>query len=78
MPGSVRTSSGARNAASLPAGTTVSPPGLRRSLATFATTLQLATPSEQERLVEARTAACTASAIARVRFGLGTTLIRSR
>ena len=47
--------------ASRPAGTTVRPPGLRRSLATFATTLQLATPSEHERLVAARTAACTAS-----------------
>ena len=32
-----------------PAGTTVRPPGLRRSLATFATTLHGATPSEHER-----------------------------
>ena len=37
-------SSGARNAASLPAGTTVTPPGFRRSLAIFATTFEVATP----------------------------------
>ncbi len=40
----------------------MSPPGLRRSEATFATTFDGATPSEQERLVPARTDACTASA----------------
>ena len=51
---------------------------MRRSLATLATTLQLATPSEQERLVDARTAACTASATARARRGSGSTLPRSR
>ena len=36
-----------------PGGTTVIPPGLRRSLATFATTFELPTPSEHERLVGA-------------------------
>jgi hypothetical protein len=34
----------------------VMPPGFRRSLATFATTLQVATPSEHERDVDPRTA----------------------
>ena len=66
-PGSFRTSSGARNAASRPGGTTVSPPGLRRSLATFATTFEVETPSEHDRLVAPRTAACTASATNRAR-----------
>ena len=56
-PGSLRTASGARYAASRPAGTTVSPPGLRRSLATLATTLQDETPSEQVRPRRPRTAA---------------------
>jgi len=36
---------------------TVNPPGLRRSLAILATTFELATPSEHERLVAPRTAA---------------------
>ena len=38
-PGSRRTASGARKAASRPGGTTTRPPGLRASLATLATTL---------------------------------------
>ena len=42
-----------------------SPPGLRASLATFATTLHGATPSEHVRLVAARTAVRTASATTR-------------
>ena len=44
-------------AASRPAGTTVRPPGLRRSLAILATTLHEATPSAQVRLDAPRTAA---------------------
>ena len=59
--------SGARNAASRPGRTTVRPPGFRRSDATFATTLQEATPSEQVSEVAPRTAACTASASLRAR-----------
>ena len=51
----------------MPAGTTVIPPGLRRSDATFATTFVGATPSEQERLVAARTDVWTAPATARAR-----------
>ena len=39
-PGRMRIGNGARNAASLPGRTTVSPPGLRRSEATFATTFE--------------------------------------
>ena len=46
---------GARKAASVPAGTTVIPPGLRRSEATLATTFVGATPSEHDRLVAALT-----------------------
>ena len=42
-PGSLRTSNGARNDASVPGGTTVRPAGLRRSLAILATTLLDAT-----------------------------------
>ena len=53
-PGSFRTSNGARYEASRPAGTTVMPPGLRASLATLATTLHEATPSEHVRLVDPR------------------------
>ena len=66
-PGSLRTSSGARNAASWPGTTTTRPPGLRASLPTFATTLHGATPSEHVRLVAPRTAVCTASATTRAR-----------
>ena len=50
-PGRRRTSNGARNDASRPGGTTVSPPGLRRSLAIFATTFDVATPIAALRLV---------------------------
>ena len=50
----------------VPAGTTVTPPGLRRSEATFATTLVGATRA-QESFVAARTEVCTASATARAR-----------
>ena len=64
-PGRSRIGNGARNAASRPGRTTVSPPGLRRSEATFATTFDVATPSEHESRVRARTTACTASASAR-------------
>src|SRR5262249_21652628 len=55
-PGSRRTSNGARNARSRPAGTTVIPPGLRRSLAILETTLHGETPSEHERLLAPRAA----------------------
>jgi hypothetical protein len=58
-------SNGARNAASRPGRTIVIPPGLRRSLATFATTFEVPTPSEHEREVAPRTAVCTASASTR-------------
>src|SRR5262249_23506534 len=64
-PGSRRTASGARNAASRQGGMTTRPPGLRASLATLATTLHGATPSEHVRLVAARRAVCTASATTR-------------
>ena len=47
-PGRSRIGNGARNAASRPGRTAVRPPGLRRSDATFATTFEVATPSEQE------------------------------
>ena len=66
-PGRARTANGARKAASVPAGTTVIPPGLRRSEATLATTFVGATPSEHERLVAALTEVCTAAATARAR-----------
>jgi hypothetical protein len=64
-PGRTRTSKGARKDASRPWGTTTRPPGLRRSLATFATTLHEAIPREHVRPVAPRTAACTASPMAR-------------
>ena len=70
-PGSTRTGNGARNAASRPGRTTVSPPGLRRSDATFATTFEVATPSEHESRVRSRTTACTASASARASSNVG-------
>ena len=54
-PGRRRMSNGARNDASRPGGTTVSPPGLRRSLAIFATTFEVATPIAALRLVAPRT-----------------------
>jgi hypothetical protein len=47
---------GARNSASRPGRTTTRPPGFRVSLAILATTLAVATPSEQVRLVAPRTA----------------------
>ena len=56
-----------RKRASAPGGTTVIPPGLRRSEATLQTTFAVETPSEQDRLVAARTAVCTASAAPRAR-----------
>ena len=74
MPGSSRRSNGERNAASRPGRTTVIPPGLRRSLATFA----LPTPSEHEREVAPRTAVCTASATTRACANVGQTSPRSR
>ncbi len=43
-PGSARTGNGARKLASLPGGTTVMPPGLRRSEATLHTTFEVETP----------------------------------
>jgi hypothetical protein len=55
-PGSSRIASGARNAASRHGRTIVSPPGLRRSEAIFATTFELASPSEHERRVRTRIA----------------------
>ncbi len=56
----------------------VSPPGLRRSDATFATTFDVATPSEHESRVRARTTARTASASARASSNAGATSPRSR
>ena len=47
-------SSGARNEASRPGGTTVSPPGFRRSPAIFATVFELPTPIEHVRLAIAK------------------------
>ena len=61
-PGRSRVGRGARKRASRPGGTTVIPPGLRRSDATLQTTLDVETPSEHDSDVEPRTAACTASA----------------
>ena len=69
---------GARNAASRPGRTTVSPPGLRRSDATFATTFDVATPSEHESRVLARTTALTASASARASSKAGASSRRGR
>ena len=60
-----RTARGTR--ASRPAGTTVIPPGLRRSLAILRRPSSVETPSEHVRLVAPRTAVCTASATARAR-----------
>ena len=64
-PGSARTGNGARKRASLPGGTTVIPPGFRRSEATLQTTFEVETPSEHESDVAARTDVCTASATGR-------------
>ena len=61
----VRTSNGARKPPRCRRGRRSDPPGLRRSLAIFATTFDVETPSEQVRLVAARTAVCTASATLR-------------
>ena len=52
-PGRRRTASGARKRASVPGGTTVIPPGLRRSDAILQTTFDVPTPSEHVRLVVA-------------------------
>jgi len=56
----------------------VSPPGLRRSLATLATTFDVDTPSEQVRLVAPRTAAWTAPASTRAARKSTATSPRSR
>ncbi len=64
-PGRMRVGSGARKRASRPGGTTVMPPGLRRSDATLHTTFDVETPSEHVSDVAPRTATCTASAIRR-------------
>ena len=72
-PGSVRTGNGARKRASFPGGTTVIPPGLRRSEATLQTTFEVETPSEHESEV-AGTEVCTASATARARVNVETTV----
>ena len=77
-PGSARTGKGARKAASLPGGTTVMPPGLRRSEATLQTTFDVETPSEHESAVAARTDTWTASATLRAPEKSSTTLPRSR
>ena len=61
-----------------PGGTTVMPPGLRRSDATLHTTFDVETPSEQESEVDARTAVRTASATARAPEKSGATVPRSR
>ena len=71
IPGRRRTSNGARNVASRPGGTTVSPPGFRRSLAILATTFEVATPMAAVRLVAPRTEVCTASASARASLKFG-------
>ena len=73
-PGRRRTASGARNRASVPGGTTVIPPGLRRSEAILHTTFEVATPSEHVRLVRPRTAVWIAEAIARARVKSDATL----
>ena len=77
-PGRTRVASGARNRASRPGGTTVIPPGLRRSEATLQTTFAVDTPSEQERDVAPRTATCTASARRRAPENDVSTMPRSR
>ena len=77
-PGRRRTASGARKSASVPAGTTVTPPGFRRSDAILHTTFEVPTPSEQVRLVVARTAVWIADATARALTKSSTTVPRSR
>ena len=62
---------GARKRASFPGGTTVIPPGLRRSEATLQTTFEVETPSEHDSEVAARTDVCTASATARAPVNVG-------
>lgn len=57
-PGSRETDSGARKAASSPAGTTVTPAGLFMSAAILAATLIVAIPTEQLTPAPARTNAC--------------------
>ena len=69
---------GARKTASFPGGTTVIPPGLRRSEATLQTTFEVETPSEHDSDVAARTDVCTASAAARASVNVRTTVPRSR
>ena len=61
-PQSMDTGSGAKNAASDPGGTTISPLGLPTSVAIFATSLLLATPHEVGRSNCARIAACISAA----------------
>ena len=70
--------SGARKRASVPGGTTVMPPGLRRSDAILHTTFEVPTPSEHVRLVVARTAVWIADATARARVKSRATVPRSR
>ena len=77
-PGSSRTASGARKRASVPGGTTVTPPGFRRSEAILQTTFDVPTPSEHVRLVFARTAVWIAEATARAPVKSSTTVPRSR
>ena len=71
-------SNGARKCRSRPGRTTVIPPGLRKSLPIFATTLLGATPSEHESRVRAITDACTASPIARASWKSRATSSRPR
>ena len=54
------------------------PPGLRRSDAILQTTFEVDTPSEQVRLVVARTEVCTADATARALTKSRATGARSR
>jgi hypothetical protein len=61
-PGSRRTSSGARNAASWPSGTYVMPPGFFMSDAILQTTLQAPTPSEADSRTSSRIACWTIAA----------------
>ena len=62
-PHSRRTGSGARNAASVPGGTTTRPSGLRMSEATLATSFEVATPTEAVSAVSSRIACFSLRAI---------------
>ena len=67
LPGAGARGAARGSAPRVPGGTTVMPPGLRRSDAILHTTFEVPTPSEQVRLVVARTAVWIADATARAR-----------